>query len=113
MRQQPTFHYRTYQIDGAATSIWMPEEKWQGATYLSRMIPLELPCRPDVQASFEAVMKDCEPLILLGAVAAGKRAWRKFREGPLLTEALKPFGKERSSSTGRRYAPLAKEASRY
>jgi hypothetical protein len=51
---------------------------------LSRMTPLELPCRPDVQASFEAVMKDREPLILLGAVAAGERVWRKFRVGSLL-----------------------------
>jgi hypothetical protein len=75
---------------------------------LSRMTPLKLPCRPDVQASFDAVMKDREPLILLGAVAAGKRAWRKFREGQLLTETLKPFGKERSQSTGRRCAALAK-----
>jgi hypothetical protein len=90
----------------------MPDEKWQGATYLSRMNSSVLPCQSGVQASFEAVMKDREPFILLGAVVASKRAWRKFREGQLLTEAIKPFGEERSSSIGRRCAPLAKEASR-
>jgi hypothetical protein len=62
----------------------MPDEKWQGATHLSRVAPLEPPYPPDVQASFEAVMKDHEPLVLFRAVAAGERVWRKFRVGSLV-----------------------------
>jgi hypothetical protein len=51
---------------------------------LSRVAALELPYPPDVQASFEAVMKDREPLVLFRMVAAGERVWRKFRVGSLL-----------------------------
>ena len=51
---------------------------------MSRVASLEPLYPPDVQASFEAVMKDREPLVLFRTVAAGERAWRKFREGSLL-----------------------------
>jgi hypothetical protein len=51
---------------------------------LSGVAPLEPPYPSDVQASFEAVMKDHEPLVLFRTVAAGERVWRKFRVGSLL-----------------------------
>lgn len=51
---------------------------------MSRIAPLEPPYAPDVQASFDAIMKGGNPLVLFRTVAASERAWSKFREGSLL-----------------------------
>jgi alkylhydroperoxidase family enzyme len=51
---------------------------------MPRIQPLEPPYSPDVQQSFEAVMKGREPLVLFRTLATSPRAWEKFRAGSLL-----------------------------
>jgi alkylhydroperoxidase family enzyme len=51
---------------------------------MPRIAPLEPPYTPDVQASFDAIMRGGAPLTLFRTMAAGERAWRKFQEGSLL-----------------------------
>jgi alkylhydroperoxidase family enzyme len=49
-----------------------------------RIAPLEPPYPAEVQASFDAVMRGAEPLVLFRTLAVSERAWRKFRAGSLL-----------------------------
>jgi len=51
---------------------------------MPRIAPLEPPYAPDVQASFDAVMRGAPPLVLFRTMAASPRAWKKFRAGSLL-----------------------------
>jgi alkylhydroperoxidase family enzyme len=51
---------------------------------MPRIQPLQPPYAPDVQQSFEAVMKGQQPLVLFRTLAASPRAWEKFRAGSLL-----------------------------
>ena len=51
---------------------------------MPRIAPLEPPYAPDVQASFDAVMRGAPPLILFRTLAGSERAWTKFRAGSLL-----------------------------
>jgi alkylhydroperoxidase family enzyme len=51
---------------------------------MPRIAPLAPPYAPDVQASFDAVMKGAPPLLLFRTVATSARAWAKFRGGSLL-----------------------------
>jgi alkylhydroperoxidase family enzyme len=51
---------------------------------MPRIAALEPPYAPEVQASFDAIMKGAPPLALFRTVAASPRAWAKFRGGSLL-----------------------------
>ncbi len=51
---------------------------------VSRIAPLDPPYAPDVQGSFDAIMKGCEPLLLFWTIATSARAWKKFKDGSLL-----------------------------
>jgi alkylhydroperoxidase family enzyme len=51
---------------------------------MPRIAALEAPYAPDVQASFDAVMRGKPPLVLFRTLAASERAWAKFRGGSLL-----------------------------
>jgi alkylhydroperoxidase family enzyme len=51
---------------------------------MCRISPLEPPYAPDVQRSFDAIMKGREPLALFRTIAVSERAWAKFRAGSLL-----------------------------
>jgi alkylhydroperoxidase family enzyme len=51
---------------------------------MSRLLPLDPPYAPEVQASFDLVMRGAPPLLLFRTVATSDRAWRKFRGGSLL-----------------------------
>ncbi len=51
---------------------------------MPRIAPLEAPYPPDVQASFDAVMRGKPPLVLFRTLAGSERAWAKFRGGSLL-----------------------------
>ena len=51
---------------------------------MTRIAPLDPPYAPDVQASFDLVMKGAPPLHLFRTVATSERAWAKFRGGSLL-----------------------------
>jgi alkylhydroperoxidase family enzyme len=51
---------------------------------MPRIQPLQPPYAPDVQQSFDMVMKGQEPLLLFRTLAASPRAWEKFRAGSLL-----------------------------
>ena len=49
-----------------------------------RIAPLDPPYAPEIQGSFDAIMKGRDPLILFRTVATSARAWTKFRAGSLL-----------------------------
>ena len=51
---------------------------------MPRIAPLEAPYAPDVQASFDAIMRGAPPLVLFRTLAASARAWSKFRAASLL-----------------------------
>jgi alkylhydroperoxidase family enzyme len=51
---------------------------------MSRIDPLNPPYAPEVQRSFDAIMKGREPLTLFRTIAVSERAWAKFRAGSLL-----------------------------
>ena len=51
---------------------------------MPRITPLEPPYAPDLQASFDAVMRGAPPLTLFRSIAVSPRAWKKFRAGALL-----------------------------
>ena len=51
---------------------------------MPRIAPLEAPYAPDIQASFDAVMRGKPPLVLFRTLAGSDRAWAKFRAGSLL-----------------------------
>ena len=51
---------------------------------MPRIAPLDPPYPPEVQATFDAVMKGADPLVLFRTLAVSPRAWAKFRGGSLL-----------------------------
>src|SRR5690242_8529021 len=51
---------------------------------MCRIPPLEPPYAPEVQQSFDAIMKGREPLTLFRTIAVSDQAWTKFRAGSLL-----------------------------
>lgn len=51
---------------------------------MPRIAPLEPPYAPDVQTSFDAVMRGAPPLALFRTLAASERAWAKVRAASLL-----------------------------
>lgn len=51
---------------------------------MPRIAPLTPPYPEDVQASFDAIMRGAEPLVLFRTLAKSPRAWAKFRGGSLL-----------------------------
>lgn len=51
---------------------------------MPRIAALEPPYAPEVQASFDAIMRGAPPLALFRTIAASSRAWKKFRAGSLL-----------------------------
>lgn len=51
---------------------------------MPRIAPLEQPYAPDVQVSFDAVMRGAPPLSLFRTIATSGRAWKKFRAASLL-----------------------------
>jgi alkylhydroperoxidase family enzyme len=50
----------------------------------SRLAPLEPPYAPEVQDSFDRIMRGASPLLLFRTLAASERAWSRFRAGSLL-----------------------------
>jgi alkylhydroperoxidase family enzyme len=51
---------------------------------MPRIKPLEPPYSPEVQRSFDMIMKGKDPLVLFRTIAVSERAWAKFRAGSLL-----------------------------
>jgi alkylhydroperoxidase family enzyme len=51
---------------------------------MPRIAALQAPYAPDIQASFDAVMRGKPPLVLFRTLAGSERAWAKFRAGSLL-----------------------------
>jgi alkylhydroperoxidase family enzyme len=51
---------------------------------MPRIEPLEPPYSPEVQRSFDMLMKGQDPLVLFRTIAVSERAWAKFRAGSLL-----------------------------
>ncbi|WP_372783237.1 carboxymuconolactone decarboxylase family protein [Phenylobacterium sp.] len=51
---------------------------------MPRIEPLNDPYAPEVQASFDRVMRGAPPLALFRTLAVSERAWARFRAGSLL-----------------------------
>src|ERR1700682_3584861 len=51
---------------------------------MPRIEPLEPPYSPELQRSFDMIMKGKDPLVLFRTIAVSERAWAKFRAGSLL-----------------------------
>jgi alkylhydroperoxidase family enzyme len=51
---------------------------------MSRISPLQPPYAPEIQAQFDRIMRDAQPLMLFRVIAGNARAWEKFRAGSLL-----------------------------
>ncbi|MBL8556447.1 MAG: carboxymuconolactone decarboxylase family protein [Phenylobacterium sp.] len=58
---------------------------------MPRIAPLDPPYATDVQASFDAVMRGAQPLVLFRTLAKSPRAWAKFRGGSLLDRGPLPL----------------------
>ena len=51
----------------------------------SRIVPLDPPYQPEIQADFDAIMRGgAPPLVLFRVMAKNARAWKKFRAAGLL-----------------------------
>jgi alkylhydroperoxidase family enzyme len=51
---------------------------------VSRIVPLEPPYAPEIQAEFDRIMRGAPPLMLFRVMAGHARAWDKFKAGSLL-----------------------------
>ena len=51
---------------------------------MSRIVPLQPPYAPEIQAQFDRIMRGAPPLVLFRVMAAHARAWEKLRGGSLL-----------------------------
>ncbi|MBV9565255.1 MAG: carboxymuconolactone decarboxylase family protein [Bradyrhizobium sp.] len=51
---------------------------------MSRIVPLEPPYAPEIQAEFDRIMRGAPPLTLFRVMAGHRRAWDKFKAGSLL-----------------------------
>lgn len=51
---------------------------------MPRIVPLDAPYPPEIQAQFDRIMRGAPPLLLFRVMAGHSRAWDKFRAGGLL-----------------------------